>query len=94
MKLVKGENLTTAQRNEVLRAFIYRTYDKTIYPVQEKMIDPAQYDELCRNLDPVWLNARAFYIRKDGHLAQKPGHCESASHADSWNRLFDTESKR
>ncbi len=87
MKLVKGDNLNKEQWNEVLRRFIYRTYDKTIYPIREQMVDPSMYDELCRNLDPVWVKAHAFYVRKDGKLADNYHHCEPA-----W--MVDTESKR
>lgn len=84
MKLVKGENLTPAQRSEVLRAFPYRTMNKTIYPVRSKMVDSMQYKTLCANLDPVWVNAHAFYIKNDGHLATRPNHCEPYYMADDY----------
>lgn len=75
MKLVKGENLTPAQWDEVLRRFIYRR-ENPIYPVKDNMVDPSMYDELCANLDPVWVKSKAFYIRKDGHLSDAHHHCE------------------
>ncbi len=84
MKLVKGENLTPAQRDEVLAAFIYRRENTVIYPVKSKMVDPSQYRTLCDNLDPVWVNAHAFFIRNDGHLAECPKHCEPYYMADDY----------
>ncbi len=76
MKLVKGENLTPEQIHEVLSRYIYRRQNTSIYPVKSKMVDPSMYDELCRNLDPVWVKAHAFYVRKDGHLSNAHRHCE------------------
>ena len=59
-KLVKGCELTDKQRREVLSAFVHRHY-----------AIPGYYAD-----DNEWMNKHAFYIRKDGHLAAVPRHCE------------------
>ncbi len=75
MKLVKGSDLNAAQRQEVLNAFGYRFMNTTIYPKDEPVMARSQHDGQ-------WLEQHAFYIRKDGHLAHKPNHCEPVFLAD------------
>jgi hypothetical protein len=62
MKLVKGIHLTPPQTREVLNAFVYRHLE-----IGEGKAYPTEKH---------WLYDHAFYIRKDGHLAQKPARCE------------------
>ncbi len=64
MRLVKGKDLTGAQREEVWRTYAMRHLDTT-----------------CRS-DEEWLRKHAFYVRKDGHLASRPSHCEPEYVAD------------
>lgn len=66
--LIKGENLTEKQKDEVLRAFIYRwtvenTYTKPTIPLQS---------------DAEWLKTHAFWFVKDGiRLARNRQHAEA-----------------
>lgn len=64
-ELVRGDKLTDAQRKEVLARFVYRNLEK----------DTVR-DKETRDRD--WLRAHAFYVRADGRIADKPGHCEPA----------------
>lgn len=79
-KLVKGANLTPRQRAEVLAGFPYRwTVENRVrahafYRGQVPTIAPTTDDEFVRT--------HAFYIRKNGHLASRPAHCEPVYLAD------------
>ena len=68
MKLIRGDRLTEAQRADVLRRFVHRNtgtfrrHDQAETPLYQT--------------DAEWLAAHAFYIRADGALSNKHGHCE------------------
>ena len=66
--LVKGSNLTPAQRREVLAAFVHR----------HMSIGP----DKPYTSDDDWVKQHAFYIKKDGHLADSPKRCEPVYLAD------------
>ena len=61
MKLVKGENLTPKQLNQVKSAFIYR-------------FDAIGKDKYYPN-EQAWIKAHAFYFSKNGNLSLKHRHC-------------------
>lgn len=73
-KLIKGENLTSAQRAEVKSAFIHRfTGEHRPKWVDMRRDDGIHIDYLPTHAtDNEWINAHAFYIRKDGHIATRP----------------------
>lgn len=64
MKLVKGTNLTPQQLQEVKACFVHRhlAIGKDKYYYSEQD----------------WIINHAFYVRKDGHIANKSNHCEPA----------------
>ena len=67
-KLVKGSDLSDKARRDVLDSFIYRYH---------AIGKGKQYPTTNE-----WINDHAFYIRKDGCLAQIPKHCEPVFLAD------------
>lgn len=80
-KLIKGDNLTTEQRKQVLNAYIYRGLKTThkrdhVYRNIEKPRIP-----LCT--DQEWLHSHAFWFLTDGsRLSAKHHHAEPAFMAD------------
>ena len=74
--LIKGENLTEKQKDEVLRAFIYRwtvenTQRESVYKGLSKPTIPLQSDA-------EWLKTHAFWFVKDGiRLARNRQHAEA-----------------
>ena len=77
-RLVKGENLSSAQIKQVKAAFVYRLTIENGYPQRNPCgaTVPAVSDAQ-------WIKEHAFYIRSsDGQLADKPAYCEPVSMAD------------
>lgn len=70
MRLVKGTDLTDRQCREVLSSFVYRR----THPVYRMHTGDTA--------DSEWLRLYAFYIRVDGRLSVRYGHCEPAYMAD------------
>lgn len=71
-RLVKGENLSSAQVKQVKAVFVHRLTTENGYPQRNPCgaTVPAISDEQ-------WIKEHAFYIRSsDGRLADKPNHCE------------------
>lgn len=75
MKIIKGKNLNSNQRAQVLSAFIYRfTGDHVPSWAKGTMPNGDTYKPQFPT-DNDWINAYAFYFKDDGTLASKPGHC-------------------
>lgn len=64
MQLVKGENLTTKQKEQVRNAFLFRHTWENGY--------------LGHISDEEWIKKHAFYIDSKGKLASRPAYCEPA----------------
>jgi hypothetical protein len=80
MKLITGDKLTDAQRQEALRRFIYRhTIENQSQERRLLACSGFKPSSIPPTSDGQWLTDHAFYIRKDGQLASKPNHCEPAS---------------
>lgn len=62
MKLIKGTDLTPKQVQEVKDRFVYRHL-----AIGDGKYYPTELH---------WIYGHAFYIRKDGHIADRPNHCE------------------
>lgn len=82
MKLVKGNNLTEAQRKHVLQAFIYRLTVENNYP--ERNPCGATVDPIT---DKQWLTDHAFYITNDDDLSGLHTHCEPSYLADTFEQV-------
>ena len=63
MQAIKGENLTTGQKRQVLSAFPYR----------HLAIGEGRAYENTEQ----WIVEHAFYFKNNGQLALKPNHCIS-----------------
>jgi hypothetical protein len=74
-RLVKGGDLTPAQREEVLRAFVHRNTVERPDRTLPGMV-------MVRSSDEEWLQEHAFYITVKGRLAQVPTYCEPHYMAD------------
>lgn len=78
-KLVKGSHLSNIARKEVLAAFNLRWTVENVTPrIRELLGNPTAPIVT----DKQWLAEHAFYIKRDGHLASSPAHCEPAYMAD------------
>lgn len=76
MQLIRGDELTPKQKDEVLRAFIYRATRESILAHPHRFKDWTTYRRVLHwTTDKRWLETHWFYIRKDGRLANKPGFC-------------------
>lgn len=79
-KLIKGENLTARQIQEVKSAFGYR------WTIENMPRAKQWHGEHAPTIEPTsdaqWIKEHAFYIRKDGKLASTPRHCEPAFMAE------------
>jgi hypothetical protein len=75
MKLTRGQDLTEAQRSMVKAAFVYRwTHEnRNVDTLYARVGDPPT---IPKESDEDWILGHAFYIRKDGQLAKRPGHAE------------------
>ncbi len=82
MKLVKGKDLTPQQREDVKRAYTYRFLDTTIYNPETSLAGHRMGHGHGAAEDNRWIDSKAFYIRKDGKLANRPSHCEPVILAD------------
>lgn len=71
MKLVKGKDLSDAQRQEVMRAFVHRGYS----------IGVGKHYAT----DDAWIIDHAFYMTKSGRLSLRAVRCEPHYLADSYN---------
>lgn len=73
-KLVKGTDLTDAQKAQVKNAFGYRWTVENLPRAKQWHGNVAPIIEPIN--DEQWLKDHAFYIRQDGQLATIPRHCE------------------
>lgn len=91
--LVRGDELTPSQREEVLSAFVHRwtrenPHRTTVYKchlcdIRKPYENPKSSDGHTHPTIPLisddqWLADHAFYITKAGHLAKVPGNCVPA----------------
>jgi hypothetical protein len=74
MKLTRGQYLTHEQRNMVKATFVYRWTHENRHAdaVYAKLGAPT----MPKESDEDWIIGHAFYIRKDGQLAKRPGYAE------------------
>ena len=77
--LIKGENLTEAQKGEVLNAYGYR------WTIENQKRAALRSFHIQKNLpkdmlisDWQWIKDHAFYITQKGHLDARRRHCEPA----------------
>jgi hypothetical protein len=76
--LIKGKNLTQAQRDQVLGAFPFRLTQENGY----RETDPCGASE-APITDAEWVVAHAFYFAEDGsRLSNDRAYCELAFMAD------------
>ena len=77
MKLIKGNNLTTTQKMQVLRMFRMRLTIENNYP----RVNPCGAT-IAPITDKQWLTDNSFYICNNGNLSSRHTHCEPAFLAD------------
>lgn len=74
-RMMRGDQLSAETRAEVLRAYVHRFLDRSIYLPEMNRDRRAAADE-------EWLAEKAFYVRKDGRLDQRYRFCQPAYMAD------------
>ena len=90
MKLIKGNELSNAVRNEVLRAYVHRLTQENIKanPTIARLIRADVSRSLIFDVD--WLKEHAFYVTNAGRLSRKHYQCEPASMAEWFNAKDQT----
>lgn len=80
--LIKGSDLDTAQREEVMESEIFKgrftSENRDADPFDQRPNIPGEYVQS----DESWLNSHAFYFLPNGHLAKKPAYAEPLYMAD------------
>lgn len=77
MKLVKGSDIHPSLHAAILAPFVYRLTVENGYPARNPT--GARVPAVT---DREWLDAHAFWLRKDGRLAANRRHAEPAFMAD------------
>lgn len=77
MRLTKGNELSSATRAEVLRAYVYRLTTENGYPKRNPC--GARVPAIS---DSQWLSEHAFWVTSSGRLARNRHHAEPAFMAE------------